>query len=208
MNTQFPQLKLGSTFYRNGLLLEVVALPEKDDDQLVLLDLIAGEPIKISLRALRNSYRNRPGQIEMVPRDIARTEAAQAQRRRGKGTVLRGRKPLDMRAAGLHDYLIKRCQTRVQRRYQVTYVIEEGFGVVLYRRTPRVDFTMTRPDGKVLTPWGKSLPTGVKRYQRGDPYLVRRPWLALHVDPRAVRDTALAVDYVKRIVEATVKGAS
>lgn len=203
MRTKFPVLKVGSTFYRNGLLLEVMAI---EDGTLTLHDLINNDVIKVGLRAMQNHFRGRPGQMEMVPRDIARKEAEAAQLRRNKGTGYRGRKPLDMRKAGLHDLLLSRCQTRRQLRYQTTFIIEEGFEVVVYRRTPRIDFAMLREDGCMLTPWS-ALPVGVKYYRKDDPYLRRRPWLSMHVDPRAVRNDELSVEYVDKIITATLKGA-
>lgn len=202
MKAKFPHLKVGSTFYRNGLLLEVVAI---EDGQLTLHDLIGNDVIKVTLRAMQNHFRGRPGQLEIVPRDIARKEAEMARTRRHKGTGYRGREPLDMRKAGLHDLLLSRCQTRKALRYQTTFVMEEGFEITIYRRTPRIDFAMLREEGRVLTPW-LTLPKGVKRYQKDDPYLRRRPWLRLHVDPRVVRNDELSVEYVDKIITATRKG--
>lgn len=206
MRPTFPELKIGSTFYRNGTLLEVVEMPCGGEGSFRLRDLIQDEIVDLSLRAMRDQYRAKPGQMEMVPRDIARAEARLAKRRLVKATGYRGRKLMDLRGGGLHEWLLECCQMRKQMRYQINYTIRENFTVTTYRRTPRVDFSWRRETGNIRTPWDAgTLPVGVTRYLPNDPYLVLRPWLKLHVDPRKVRNVDLSIEYVKQIVEATLK---
>lgn len=200
----FPILKIGSAFYRNGGLYEVLSLPGNNSGEMVVEDLINGGVIRLSLKSLRASFRNRPGELELVPRDIARKEAKVAARKRGKGTRLRGRKPIDLRKAGLHDYLGKRARVQRKARFQTTYVMDDGLEVVVYRRTTRIDFCITEPNRELVLPWAVT-PKGVLRYEAKDAAKQRRPSLAAYVDPRAVRDTALSVEYVKQIIEATTK---
>lgn len=204
MNAEFPNLKVGSAFFRNGGLYEVLSLSTDDESTIIVEDLINGGAIGLDLKVLRRSFANRPGEMELLPRDIARKEAQAAHRRRNKGTGFRGRQPLDMRKTGLYTFLLKVCQLRHVGRYQTTYTIRDGFKVIIYRRTARIDF-MVEPGHKISFPWTGALPRGVIKYKKDNPYCNTRPFLSHYVCPRTVRDTDLAAEYVQMIVTKTVK---
>lgn len=204
MNVEFPNLKVGSAFFRNGGLYEVLSLSTDDGDTIIVEDLINGGVVGLDLKTLRRSFSNRPGEMEIVPRDIARREAQAANRRRSKGTGFRGRQPLDMRKTGLYAFLLKVCQVRRVGRYQTSYTIRDGFKVITYRRTSRIDF-LVEPGHKICFPWTGALPRGVIKYTKDSPYHNTRPFLSHYVCPRTVRDTALAAEYVQMIVTKTAK---